>query len=94
MASQEESTVATTEEVQTIDSGDYKHKTTKSNRGKVADVLPPRVFLAIDEQETDDESVRSPTVFHELCRVFLGIMKNGESQNIKTKKIALYQRLQ
>jgi len=57
---------------------------------KVADAIPARQFLAIDEQESDDESERSKTVFYELCRVFLGILKNGDSSNIKTKQIALY----
>ena len=44
----------------------------------------------IDEQESDDESVRSATVFDELSRVFLAILKNGDSTNFKVKSIALY----
>ena len=52
--------------------------------------LAPRVFLKIEEQESDDESERRKTVFEELCRVFLGILKNGQSVNIKVKHIALY----
>lgn len=34
--------------------------------------------------------MRQPTVFEELCRILLGVLKNGESKNNKVKHIALY----
>lgn len=57
---------------------------------KKLNTLPKKQFVEVDEQETDDESVRSKTVFFEVCRIFLCILKNGESSNLKVKHIALY----
>jgi len=57
---------------------------------KKFDTLPKKQFVEVDEQETDDESVRSKTVFFEVCRIFLCILKNGDSSNLKVKHIALY----
>lgn len=34
--------------------------------------------------------MRRPTVFEEVCRVFLGVLKTGEGTNLKVKHIALY----
>jgi len=53
-------------------------------------VFIKRDFLKIEEEATEDESTRAKTVFFELCRVLLGILKNGESSNLKVKKIAFY----
>ena len=47
-------------------------------------------WIKIDEEETEDESVRQPTVFKEIARVFLGILKSTENPNLKVKHIALY----
>lgn len=51
-------------------------------------------WVEIDEEESDEEQEvaqsRSKTVFFEICRVFRGILKNGESKNLKVKHIALY----
>ena len=90
MASQETTVVAPGSEEQKVEEVVSEDGKTKARPRKLVDVLPPKKFLEIEEQATDDESVRSQTVFMELCRVFLGIMKNGESSNVKTKKIALY----
>lgn len=62
----------------------------KKNRPAQREKMPAKKFEPIDEQETDDESVRSNTIFFEICRIFLGILKNGESSNLKVKHIALY----
>ena len=47
-------------------------------------------WIQIDEEETEDESVRQATVFKEIARVFLGILKSTENPNLKVKHIALY----
>ena len=60
--------------------------TFKANQKKMV----AREWTEIDQQETEDESVRRETVFFEITRIFLGILKNGESTNLKVKHIALY----
>ena len=64
-------------------------KNKPARRGPI-EQLAPKQFLAIDEQESEDESQQAASVFFQLCRVFLGILKNGESLNLKVKHIALY----
>ena len=56
----------------------------------MADMVPAKTFLPIDKQASEGEDSRSQTVFLEMCRVFLAILKNGESPNNKVKSIALY----
>ena len=58
--------------------GEEKKEEEPKTEAPKREKLAPRQFLKIDEQESDDEDAeRKKTVFEELCRVFLGILKNG-----------------
>ena len=46
----------------------------------------------VESEDTEEEEhVRSTTVFQEIARVMIAIMRNGHCQNLKVKHLCVYQ---